>query len=131
MNSSIIKSLLLALLLWPLAPGSADATQPQLVHVVLIWLKESGNAAHRARIVDATRTFSSMDGIREIRVGTPVSSERSSVDDSFDIGLYMVFSSRDALQAYLNHPEHVAAQRSVLQPLVKKVVVYDFWDEGT
>jgi heme-degrading monooxygenase HmoA len=129
-NSSIIKPLILALLLWPLAPGPVYATEPQLVHVVLIWLKEPGNAAHRAQIIDATRKFSNMEGVREIRAGTPVSSERSTVDDSFDIGLYMTFSSKEALEAYLNHPEHEAAQRSVLRPLVKKVLAYDFWDDG-
>ena len=130
MNSNLIKPLALALLIWPLTPGCVYGAEPALVHVVLIWLKEPGNAAHRAQIIDATRKFSSMSGVREIRAGAPVSSERSSVDDSFDIGLYMVFSSKDALEAYLNHPDHAAARRSVLGPLVKKVVIYDFWDDG-
>ena len=126
-----IVSLALALLVLPAAQGSAGGDDARIVHVVLVWLKEPGNAAHRARVIDATRRFSSIAGVEEIRVGEPVPSQRGSVDDSFDVGLYMVFSSQEALTAYLGNPQHQAAQASVLRPLVKKVIIYDFRDDGT
>jgi len=96
-----------------------------------VWLKEPGNVEHRAKIVEATRAFSTIPGIEEIRVGEPMLSDRLSADDSFDVGLYMVFSSKEALEAYLAHPEHMAAQRAILRPLARKAISYDFWDNGT
>lgn len=109
----------------------ADCTEPRIVHVVLVWLKEPGNQEHRAQVIEATRKFEEIPGIEEIRVGEPISSQRSTVDDSYDIGLYMIFTSTEALDIYLAHPAHKDAQRSVLRPLVSKIVVYDFEDNGT
>lgn len=109
----------------------ADCTEPRIVHVVLVWLKEPGNQEHRAQVIEATRKFEEIPGIEEIRVGEPISSQRSTVDDSYDIGLYMIFTSTEALDIYLAHPVHKDAQRSVLRPLVSKIVVYDFEDNGT
>lgn len=129
--SKLVIPLVLALLLWPASPGVANGTDARIVHVVLVWLKEPGNADHRVQIIEATRGFSTIPGVEEIRLGEPVSSQRRSVDDSFDIGIYIIFSSREALETYLTHPEHKAAQQSILRPLVKKVVVYDFWDDST
>ena len=129
--SKSIMPLVLALLLWSTGPSVANGTDSRIVHVVLVWLKEPGNAAHRAQVIEATRGFSTIPGVEEIRVGEPVPSQRPTVDDSFDIGLYIVFSSKEALETYLAHPEHKAAQQSILHPLVKKVVIHDFWDDGT
>ena len=125
-----IKIVLATFLLLASAIGIAGGTESPVVHVVLVWLKDPGNAAHRARIVEATRAFAGLPGVEEIRVGEPVPSARASVDDSFDIGLYMVFSSREALEAYLDHPDHRAAQREILRPLATKAIVYDFRDDG-
>ena len=129
--SQLLIPLVLALLLWPTGPSVANSTDSRIVHVVLVWLKEPGNADHRAQVVEATRGFSTFPGVEEIRVGEPVPSQRSTVDDSFDIGLYIIFSSKEALETYLAHPEHKAAQRSILRPIVKKAVIYDFWNDGT
>lgn len=131
MRSESIVALVLALLLVAAGFSAASAADSRIVHVVLVWLKEPGNAEHRAQVITATRGFSSIPGVEEIRVGEPVPGRRSSVDDSFDVGLYMVFASQAALESYLVHPEHKAAQQSILRPLVEKVVVYDFRDDGT
>jgi hypothetical protein len=123
--------LVLALLLSPAGSTLASDAEPHLVHVVLLWLNEPGNEDHRAQIIAATRGFASIPGVKGISVGEPVSSQRSVVDDSFDIGLYISFSSKQALEAYLVHPKHKAAQQSVLGARVKRAVIYDFWDAGT
>lgn len=124
-----LRILLLACLLAASGFATAGGDASRVVHVVLVWLNEPGNAEHRARIVEATRAFASIPGVEEIRVGKPVPSARSAVDDSFDVGLYMIFSSRDALEAYLVHPEHKRAQETILRPLARRAVVYDFLDD--
>lgn len=129
--SKLIMPLVLVLLLWPADPSAASGADSRIVHVVLVWLREPGNADQRAQVIEATRGFSTIPGVEEIRVGEPVPSQRSAVDDSFDIGLYMIFSSKEALETYLTHPKHKAAQRSIFRPLVKKAIIYDFLDDGT
>jgi hypothetical protein len=112
-------------------PGLAAGTQSRIVHVVLIWLKEHGDSDQRTQLIEATRSFSEIPGVEKIRVGVAIPGQRSIVDDSFDVGLYIVFSSKEALEAYLAHPKHRDAQRSILKPLSKKVIIYDFSDDGT
>ena len=122
--------MVVTLLLGVVAPGFAGGTDSRVVHVVLVWLKEPGNAEHRSRIIEATRSFAAIPGVEEIRTGGPVPAERAAVDDSFDIGLYIVFASKEALDVYSVHPLHKSAQQTVLRPLVARIVVYDFYDDG-
>jgi len=111
------------------ALASEEPSDARAVHVVLIWLKEPGNQDHRHTVIEATRGFSHLPGIEQIRIGAPIPSDRATVDASFDVGLYMVFESTSALDAYLAHPEHKQAQKSILGSLVRKVLVYDFYDD--
>ena len=97
-----------------------------LHHVVLCWLKEQGNAQHRERIVEVTRSFDRIPGVLEARAGPVVPSERSIVDDSFDVGILVVVPDERRLREYLDHPIHQKAKNDVLVPLVEKILVYDF-----
>lgn len=97
----------------------------EVEHVVLVWLKEPGNAAQRASLVEATRSFTQIPGIRSISVGEPLPSDRPVVDDSFDLGLVIRFESKAALDAYEKHPVHTKAVKEVLLPVTRKLVVHD------
>ena len=59
-------------------------------------------------------------------MGKVIESNRSIVDDSFDVGILVTVSDVERLQEYLDHPIHKKAKQDVLLPLVEKVVVYDF-----
>jgi hypothetical protein len=61
-----------------------------------------------------------------MRVGKSIPSDRKIVDDSFDVGLYMIFSSQDDMKRYLMHPEHIKTVKTILKPLASKIQVYDF-----
>ncbi len=102
-----------------------------VVHVVMVWLKEPGNLEHRQRIVDATRGFETIPGVIDVRVGEVVLSDRPIVDDSFDVGLYLTFSSVDAMRTYLADDRHQQALREIFRPLSERYIVYDFLDDGT
>lgn len=124
---------LLALTLGLLLAGCAgqgvrSESGTRFVHVVFVWLKTPGDAAQIDRLIEATRTLGRIPGVREVRVGRAVPSDRAVVDDSFDVGLYMIFASRDDLEAYQRHPAHVAAVRDTLAPLAARQQVYDFVD---
>ncbi|GAB6039445.1 Dabb family protein [Endothiovibrio diazotrophicus] len=104
------------------------ADQARLHHVVLCWLKEPGNAAQRQAIMAASERFRSIPGVLDVQLGEPVASERKIVDDSFDVAVDVSFADRRGLETYLTHPIHLQARRVVLQPLVERVVIYDFED---
>ena len=64
--------------------------------------------------------------IQEMRIGKSIPSDRTIVDDSFDVGLYMIFANQEDMQRYLVHPDHKNAVKTVLKPLASKIQVYDF-----
>jgi hypothetical protein len=95
-------------------------------HVVVIWLKEPGNAAQRDAVVAASRSFRRIPGVQDLTVGTCVPGNRPIIDGTYDVALSMRFADAAALQRYIDHPDHRAAADSLLKPLARKVVVYDF-----
>lgn len=110
--------------------GCGPAETPRAVtHVVVCWLKDPGNAVARDRIIEASRSFSAIPGVRSVRAGPVLPSERTIVDDSFDVAIVLSFEDGQALARYLEHPRHAKALREVLQPLVRKVIVYDFLEK--
>lgn len=105
-------------------PGGPRAGEVE--HVVLVWLKEPGNASQRAQLVETTKTFAAIPGVKSVSSGVPLASDRKVVDDSFDLGLVIRFRDQAALAAYETHPVHAKAVKEVLLPVTKKLVVYDF-----
>ncbi|MGB1580528.1 MAG: Dabb family protein [Nevskiales bacterium] len=123
--------ILLLLLLWlsPAALAHDPPKPPGVIHVVMVWLKEPGNPAHRQQIISGSKKLEAIPGVQEIRVGEVVESEREVVDDSFDVALYMRFASEEAMQTYLAHPDHVNAVKEYFLPIMDRYRVYDFRDE--
>ncbi len=94
-------------------------------HVVVCWLKEPGNAEARRMIIDVSRTFHRIPGVRDVRVGPALPSERTLVDDSFDVAVVMTFDDRETLDEYIVHPHHTEAVKNIIRPLVDRIIVYD------
>ena len=97
-----------------------------LSHVVLCWLKDAGNSEQRDRIIKMTETFNDIPSVLGARAGGPIRSERSIVDDSFDVGIIVEVRDEKGLQEYIDHPIHLKAKDEILLPLVERVLVYDF-----
>jgi len=120
---------LLSLLVLPGCISIEIGTPPKqdfIHHFVLCWLKEPGNAEHRQQIVEATESFRKIPGVLVARAGQVIPSDRSIVDDSFDVGILILVPDDKRLTEYLEHPIHQKAKEEVLLPLVEKIVVYDF-----
>jgi len=94
-------------------------------HVVICWLRDSGNEEHRRKLIEASRGFKDIPGIAELRAGRVLPGERSIVDSSFDIAVIMTFRSEQDMKNYLSHPEHEKARDEILVPLTDRIVVYD------
>jgi hypothetical protein len=98
-----------------------------VAHVVMVWLKTPGDATARERIVKRSLDFYgevpgllSVDGGQAIRLGRP------GMDETYDLGVVMIFENKAALQGYLTSAVHQRAVNDVLNPLASKVVTYDF-----
>ena len=106
--------------------ADSGSTRGQIKHAVYVWLNRPGNAKDRAALGAATEELRKSTGlIRSYEVGRPVPSRHPVVDDSFDLAIIMRFENRRALAAYENHPAHQRAKKEVLQPLARKVLIYD------
>lgn len=115
------------------ASGCATVPRPDagaVHHVVLCWLKAPGNADHRTRIMEVSRSFRRIPGVLDVRVGEVLASDRPIVDDSFDVAITFVFADTRRLAEYVAHPAHRKATDEALLPLLKRVVVYDFKEAG-
>lgn len=124
---SRMRSLLLAVLVFTLGgcAGTGSAAPGRIQHVVLMWLKQPGDAAARAKLVEASLGLRDIPGVLDVRVGEPLASERDVVDDSFDVAFVMTLADAGALASYEVHPDHLAAVEQTLAPLVARFVVYD------
>ena len=97
-----------------------------LTHIVLCWLKDPGNLEHRKKIIEITDSFNEIPSVINARAGNPIMSERSIVDDSFDVGIIIEVEDEEGLQEYLDHPIHQKAKKEILLPTVERILVYDF-----
>lgn len=107
---------------------SACRTVPpsKITHVVVFWLKDHGNAAQRAKIIETSESFRRIPGVLSVKVGQCLPSQRPIVDSSFDVALTMEFANQAAMQKYLDDPRHRESTVAVLKPLVRKITAYDF-----
>lgn len=95
-------------------------------HIVIVWMQEPGNAAHRTRIISESQVLREIPGVTGLRTGNMLPSQRPIVDSSFDVGLIVSLQDASAMTDYLSHPLHVKLVEETLKPLVKKIQVYDF-----
>jgi heme-degrading monooxygenase HmoA len=84
-----------------------------IVHIVT-WRLNGATVDERAgqaqRIVAAfQKTSSAIPGLLRMEVGA----NAINAADAWDLALYMVFASREDLQAYQSHPEHLAIKALV------------------
>jgi hypothetical protein len=98
----------------------------QVEHIVLLWLKQPGNADQRDKVIAAGKTLRDIPGVLSVTAGQPLASDRPIVDDSFDVGFVIRFASKAAGESYQTHPLHMKAVAEVLKPLAGKLLIYDY-----
>jgi len=107
------------------ADSVRESSSGHVSHVVIGWLKKSGDVEARKHFVEVTKSFANLPGVVDHKVGVVLPSDRKVVDSSFDVATVITFKNRKSLQAYLNHPRHKKAVKEMLKPLVEKIIVYD------
>lgn len=123
MKALLVSLFGLGLLLSSYAHGSEDS---RVSHVVVVWLKESGNVQMREQFIQASRALETLPGVVSRHVSAVIPSERAKVDDSFDVAVTVTFKNAQALKQYMQNEKHKNLLKDELKPLVKRVVVYNF-----
>jgi heme-degrading monooxygenase HmoA len=80
-------------------------------HIVMWKLKDQAEGAGRA--ANAAKMKSLLDGCRDIVPGIvefEVALAQPGLEATYDVVLYSVFADKAALDAYQDHPEHVAVK---------------------
>jgi heme-degrading monooxygenase HmoA len=80
-------------------------------HIVMWKLKDHAEGADRA--ANAARMKALLDGCRDIVPGIvefEVALARPGLEATYDVVLYSVFADKAALDAYQDHPQHVAVK---------------------
>jgi len=108
---------------------AANARSGQITHVVLFWLKRPGNADDQNVLLRALRTLRRFRGVNDIRVGRALPVDRPGLEQSFDLGVVVIFRDREALEKFEHDPRRGGALDAMLQPLVRRYTVYNFANE--
>ena len=103
------------------------STSAAVNHVVLVWFK----AEHRSdefleAIVRETLKLKDIDAVRDLRAGKSIANDRRVVDDSFDMGIWILFDNAADRDSYVEHPLHVDYLQRGIEGKVEKLVIYDF-----
>jgi len=108
---------------------AANARSGQVTHVVLFWLKRPGNADDQNVLLRALRTLRRFRGVNDMRVGRALPVDRPGLEQSFDLGVVVIFRDREALEKFEHDPRRGGALDAMLQPVVRRYTVYNFANE--
>ena len=96
------------------------------VHNVFFYLKDGTPDATRDAIAQDARTqLAKIPGVRHVWAGAPAMIERDVIDNTYGVGLTVVFDDRAGHDVYQAHPLHKQfVDRN--KPHWTKIKVYDF-----
>lgn len=95
-------------------------------HIVIFWTDPAQPDATEELLAGADKYLKTIPGVLQFHAGKMVGSPRPVVDQSYQVALNLVFSSKQAQDDYQVHPLHVEFVEKVFKRVCKKVVIYDF-----
>ena len=95
-------------------------------HIVIFWTDPAQPNAVDELVAGANKYLKAIPGVLHFHVGKMSPSPRPVVDQTYQVALNLVFSSKAAEQAYQVHPQHIEFVEKVFKRVGKKVVIYDF-----
>lgn len=95
-------------------------------HIVIFWTDPNKPNAADELVAAANRCLKAVPGIQHFHVGKMATSHRPVVDQSYQVGLNIVFASKQAQDDYQAHPLHAEFVDKAFKPNCVKCVVYDF-----
>ena len=108
---------------------AANARSGQVTHAMLFWLKRPGNVDDQNVLRRGLRTLRRFRGVNDVRVGRPLPVDRPGLEQSFDLGVVVIFRDREALEKFEHDPRRGGALDVILQPLIRRYLIYNFANE--
>jgi hypothetical protein len=97
-----------------------------LTHLVMFWLSQAAPQGEReSTLADCEHLLKRIPTVRALHAGRPVGTSRPVVDNSYTIGLCVMFDDQAGHDVYQNHPLHQEFLAKHRQHW-SKIVVYDF-----
>lgn len=92
----------------------------------MFWTDPAQPNAADELIAGVNHYLRAIPGVVFFHVGKMVPSHRPVVDQSYQVGLNVVFTDKAAQDAYQDHPEHVEFVQKIFKRVCSKVVIFDF-----
>lgn len=109
-------------------PKASPAPRPATInHIVFFKLNHPEMAGDL--IADCDENLASIPGVASYFCGQHIDTGRDTVDDNYDVGVYIGFNSEEDYQSYLEHPDHVALVEEWL-PTLEWIQVRDVYDDS-
>lgn len=95
-------------------------------HVVVFWTDPAQPNAVDELVAGANKYLKNIPGLVHFHVGKMVGSHRPVVDQTYQVALNTVFSSKLAQDDYQVHPQHIEFVEKVFKRVCQRVLIYDF-----
>ncbi|GAB3750815.1 Dabb family protein [Spirosoma pomorum] len=105
-------------------PDATLAPKEMFVHHVFFYLKNKGNAADKAKLLEGLNMLAKVPNIKMVHIGTPAGTTREVIEKTYDFSWLCFFDSPAQEEAYQKHPIHDDF-RNNYSSLWEKVVIYD------
>ena len=100
------------------------ASKEVFVHHVLFYLKNPGNAADKAKLLEGLNKLANCPTIKMVNIGEPAATNREVIKRDYTYSWLCLFDSAADEEAYQKHPIHDDFRNNYAQ-LWEKVVIYD------
>lgn len=118
--------LLLLIVLTSHFPMKAAVDETEITHVVIVWLNETLSEQQVTTIIEKSRVLETLEVVKAVKIGRPVTSNRDVVDDSFTFAISVSFKNAADMKAYSIDETHLNYVKTVLKPSLEKILIYDF-----
>ncbi|GAB3996205.1 hypothetical protein GCM10028807_38410 [Spirosoma daeguense] len=105
-------------------PGNVAAKGELFVHHVLFYLKNAGNEADKAKLLEGLNKLAKCPTIKLVNIGTPAATNREVIERSYTYSWLCFFDSPTDEEAYQKHPIHDEFRNNYAH-LWEKVVIFD------
>jgi hypothetical protein len=99
---------------------------PMFSHIVIFWTNPAQPDAADELIAGANKYLKDIPGVLHFHVGKMSPSPRPVVDQTYQVALNLVFTSKPAEQSYQVHPQHIEFVEKVFKRVCQRAVIYDF-----
>jgi len=101
--------------------------QNVFIHHVYFFLKEKGNAAHQAELIEGLRKLSATPSIKDFHIGIPADTNRDVIERGYAASWFALFANSDDQASYQVDPIHLKFVEECAH-LWETVIVYDSVD---